>query len=174
MERKDWLVPLITGVIGILGTVSGGVLTAYYQDRLAMRQVRVDQIKTTYTERAIAVKELKDAGVRYLTAQDAFLNAVLLSSDKDKAVLEQLTKLLAAGAEVIIVADDDLVRYTHAVNASTAAVLLNRNQSMEQRMDALTSARADWMKQLKRSLENLVAEGSDNLSATGQTTLLKR
>lgn len=174
MERKDWVVPLISGVIGILGAVSGGVVTAHYQERLAERHARIEQVKASLTDRASSLKELKNAGVHYLTAQDAFINTVLLSPEKDKAVLDQLTKLLAAGAEVMVMGDEDLVRQTNAVNASTAAVLLNRSQPLEQRMEALSAARAEWMRQLKRSLEAISAVSNEGQRLGNQAILLKR
>jgi hypothetical protein len=41
MDRKDWLVPLLAAVIGVMGTLAGSLVAGYQHERAAARQAHL-------------------------------------------------------------------------------------------------------------------------------------
>ncbi|WP_152681988.1 hypothetical protein [Chromobacterium subtsugae] len=165
MDKKDWVVPLISGVIGVAGGVGGAMTAGYYQERAAFQQAQVEMTKIEAADKTAGIKELKDAAAHYLAENDALLNAVVLSPKKEKVLVDHLTKVQTAGAVLIVLADDELARYTSSVNAYSASLLSGGNQPpIDQRLSQLATIRAEWMKQLRRSLDALKKQSDENLT----------
>ncbi|BDU59111.1 MAG: hypothetical protein RLZZ24_254 [Pseudomonadota bacterium] len=168
MDRKDWLFPLLAGLIGVIGTLSGSWVTNYQHERASTRQVQTDLAKQLAGERAAEFKALKEAGLRYMTATDAMVNSLVFSTARDKALAELLTEHLRtvqnAGNDVALTTDDDLARHTMALNQSLARLLMPSSKPMEQRLAELNLQVIDWIKQFKRSLDVLKAQNEEALS----------
>jgi hypothetical protein len=171
MDRKDWFAPLLAVLIGIMGTLGGSLMTGYHHERAAYRQAQIDLSRQLSAERAAELKSLKDAGMRYLGANDAFVNALLLTTGREKALAEQYVRVQTSGNEVIIVADEELARQTRLIDRYLAELQTPNGKPMEQRLDELNTLLVDWIKQFKRSLERLKARSEDvlTLQATTQT-----
>lgn len=108
---------------------------------------------------------MKDAAARYLAANDIFVNDIALYPKKEKILMEQLTKIQTAGAELIVIADEELVHYTNSVNAYSAALLtVNSQSSVDQQLNKLAIIRANWMKQVRQSLQALKRPIEENLT----------
>ena len=173
MNRNDWLVPLIAGMVGIIGTLCGGMVAGYYQERATIRYMQLEQAKSAVIQRTAAVKVLKDAGVRYMAANEAFVSAVKFASDK--VIFERFSDVQLSGAELQVIADDDLARLTNAVNDSCAQVLIDKNHNMAQRLEALQHHRTEWMSQLKRSLAAVKIDSEEGFQLSShKARLLKR
>ena len=50
MDRKDWLVPFLVAVIGVMGTLGGGWGAGYQHERAATRQAQIDLAKDLATD----------------------------------------------------------------------------------------------------------------------------
>lgn len=175
MDTKDWLVPLITGVIGVGGALGGGMIAGHYQERAAFQQAQVELTKISAADRTAGIKELKDAAVQYIAANDIFMNAVALSPKNEKVLADQLSKVLTAGAVIFVVADDELAHHTSSLNAYSASLLVSENRPIiDLQLSKLASIRAEWMKQLRRSLENLKKQNEENLTLRSSGTAQKR
>jgi len=56
MDRKDWLVPLLAAVIGVMGTLAGSLVASYQHERTAARQAQFALAKHLAAERAAELK----------------------------------------------------------------------------------------------------------------------
>lgn len=172
MDTKDWVVPLITGVVGVVGALGGSMIAGHYQERAAFQQAQLELTKISAADRAATIKEMKDAAARYLAANDGFVNAVVLYPKKEKVLVEHLSKVQTAGAELIVIADDELASYTNSVNAYSASLLAAGNQPpVDQRLSKLATIRAEWMKQVRRSLQILKKQSEENLTLSSSGLL---
>ena len=66
MDRKDWLVPLLAAVIGVMGTLAGSLVAGYQHERAAARQAQFELAKQLAAERAAEFQALKEAGLSYM------------------------------------------------------------------------------------------------------------
>lgn len=149
------------------------MIAGHYQERAAFRQAQVELTKIAATDRTAGIKELKNAAARYLAEMDALLSAVVLTPKNEKVLVEHLAKMQTAGAVLIILADEELARYTSSVNAYSASLLSGGNSPpIDQRLSQLATIRAEWMKQLRRSLDTLKKQSEENLTirSSGQPT----
>lgn len=171
MDRKDWLFPLLAGLIGVMGTLGGSWVTNYQHERAAARQAQIDLAKQMAGERAAEFKALKEAGLRYMTATDTMVNSLVFSTARDKALAELLAEHLrivqTAGNDVALTTDDELARHTMVLNQSLARLLMPSSKPMEQRLAELNAQVVDWIKQFKRSLDALKARNEEALSLRG-------
>ena len=163
MDRKDWLVPLLAVVIGVIGTLSGSLVAGYQHERAAARQAHIDLAKHLAAERAAELKAFKDVGVRYMGATDALVNNLVFASARDKALAEHLALVQNAGAEVVLMADDELASQTLALNQTITRLLMPSAKPMEQRLAELNVQVVDWIKQFKRSLDALKIQNEEAL-----------
>jgi hypothetical protein len=175
MDKKDWVVPLITGVLVVVSALGAGMIAGHYQERTAFQQAQVELTKISAADRTAEIKELKEAAARYIAENDAFVSAVVLSPKNEKVLLDHLSKVQTAGAEIIVIADEELARYTNSVNAYSASLLASGDQPpIDQRLGKLATIRAEWMKQLRRSLETQKIQNEENLTLRSSGTAQKR
>ena len=173
MDRKDWLVPLLAAVIGVMGTLGGSLVAGYQHERATARQAQLDFAKQLATERVAELKALREVGLRYMTATDVMVNSLVFTAARDKALLEHLALVQTAGNEVVLMADDDeLARQTIALNQTTARLPIPSTKPMEQRLAELNVLVVDWIKQFKRSLDALKAQHEDALSLKPSTQVV--
>lgn len=164
MDKKDWVVPLITGLIGVIAGLGGAMIAGHYQERVAYQQMQLELAKIGAMDIFNGVKELKSAAAQYLAEIDAFLSAVMLYPEKESMLIERLTKLQTAGAVLIILADVELAKYTNSVNANSASLLSGGSDlSINQKLESLAASRAEWMGQLRNSLDALRDQGEKGL-----------
>jgi hypothetical protein len=167
MGRKDWLVPLMAALIGVLGALSGSWVTGYQYERAADRQAKIDTAKQLATERAAELNNLKETGLRYIGATDALVHSLVLSGGRDKPLAEQLAEHMrlvqSAGNELALIADDELAQQTRTLSQATARLLAPSAKPMELRLVELNGLALDWIKLFKRNLTNLKAQSDEAL-----------
>lgn len=163
MDRKDWLVPLLAAVMGVMGTLGGALVAGYQHERAAARQAQFELAKHLAAERAAELKALKEAGLRYMGATDALVNNLVVAHARDKALLDHLALVQSAGHDVVLMADDELARQTMALNQTLSRLLMPNAKPMEQRLAELNVQVVEWIKQFKRSLDALKAQNEDAL-----------
>ncbi len=177
MDRKDWLVPLLAAVIGVMGTLAGSLVAGYQYERAAARQAQFELAKHLAAERADELKALKEAGLRYMGATDALVNNLVFAHARDKALVDHLALVQNAGNDVVLMADDELARQTIALNQTLTRLLMPSAKPMEQRLADLNVQVVEWIKQFKRSLDILKIqhEEAQSFKASTQTVAqLKR
>ena len=169
MDRKDWLVPLLAAVIGIMGTLGGSLVAGYQHERAIARQAQLDIAKQQAAALAEELNTLKRTGLRYMTATDALVNQLVFANVnvRDKALADQLALVQSASNELVLMADDELTRQTLALNQTLARLLMPKAQPMEERLAELNLQVVDWIKQFKRSLEVLRVQHGEALVARG-------
>jgi len=167
MDRKDWLVPLLAAVIGIMGTLGGSLVAGYQHERAIARQAQLDIAKQQAAALAEELNTLKRTGLRYMTATDALVNQLVFANARDKALADQLALVQSASNELVLMADDELTRQTLALNQTLARLLMPKAQPMEQRLAELNLQVVEWIKQFKRSLELLKIQHEEALVARG-------
>ena len=167
MDRKDWLVPLLAAVIGIMGTLGGSLVAGYQHERAIARQAQLDIAKQQAAALAEELNTLKRTGLRYMTATDALVNQLVFANARDKALADQLALVQSASNELVLMADDELTRQTLALNQTLARLLMPKAQPMEERLAELNLQVVDWIKQFKRSLEVLRVQHEEALVARG-------
>jgi hypothetical protein len=167
MDRKDWLVPLLAAVIGIMGTLGGSLVAGYQHERAIARQAQLDIAKQQAAALAEELNTLKRTGLRYMTATDALVNQLVFANARDKALADQLALVQSASNELVLMADDELTRQTLALNQTLARLLMPKAQPMEERLAELNLQVVDWIKQFKRSLEVLRVQHGEALVARG-------
>jgi hypothetical protein len=169
MDRKDWLVPFLAAVIGVMGTLGGSLVAGYQYERAAARQAQLDLAKQQAAERAAELKALKEAGLSYMNASDALVNNLVFASPREKALVDHLALVQSAGNEVVLMADDELARHTMALNQTIARLLMPSSKPMEQRLAELNAQVVEWIKQFKRSLDALKTQHEEALSLKAST-----
>ena len=177
MERKDWLLPFLAAVIGVMGTLGGSLVAGYQYERAAARQAQIDLANRLAADRAAELKALKEAGLRYMGATDALVNNLVFAHSRDKALADHLALVQSAGHDVVLMADDELARQTMALNQTLSRLLMPNAKPMEQRLAELNVQVVEWIKQFKRSLDALKAQNEEaqSFKASTQTvTQLKR
>jgi hypothetical protein len=152
MDTKDWLIPLITGAVGLVGGLGASWISGHYQENAAIRQAELELKKVAIAGEATAKKDTRDVAVKYIAASDALISAVLFSPKNEQLLAEKLTAVQVAGAELILISDEELARYTNSVSAYLAKLALNRDKSLDGALDQVATIRAQWMKQLRLSL----------------------
>jgi len=167
MDRKDWLVPLLAAVIGVMGTLGGSLVAGYQHERAIARQAQLDIAKQQAAALAEELNTLKRTGLRYMTATDALVNQLVFANARDKALADQLALVQSASNELVLMADDELTRQTLALNQTLARLLMPKAQPMEQRLAELNLQVVEWIKQFKRSLELLKIQHEEALVARG-------
>ena len=170
MDRKDWLAPLLAVTIGVLAALGGGWVTEYLHERAALRQAQVALAKKLVAERDAELKSLKEAGLRYMGATDAMVNAVALGSAKDKALAEYFTRVQSSGNDLVLIADEELVRQTIAMNQFMANMLTAGDKVTDEHLAELNTLLADWIKQLKRDMASLKNRNEDAMGDTKAST----
>ena len=153
MDRKDWLVPLLAALIGVMGTLGGSLVVGYQHERAAVRQAQVDLVKQQSAERAKALKTFKQAGLSYMAAMDALVNSWVFAPARDKALPEHLALVQNASHEVVLMGDEALTRQTLSLNQTLTRLLLPSPLPMGPRLDELNEEVVDWIKHFKRSLD---------------------
>jgi hypothetical protein len=172
MDRKDWVAPFLAATLGVLGTLGGCWLSGYQHERAAQRHAQVAAAKQVAAERAAELKALKEAGLRYMGATDALVNALAFGSPRDKALVEHLTHVQSAGNEVVLIADEELARQTVALNQHMASLLTPSSKPMEQRLAELNALLVDWIKQLRRGIDSLKTQNEDSLGLKASTQVV--
>ena len=167
MDRKEWLVPLLAAVIGIMGTLGGSLVAGYQHERAIARQAQLDIAKQQAAALAEELNTLQRTGLRYMTATDALVNQLVFANARDKALADQLALVQSASNELVLMADDELTRQTLALNQTLARLLMPKAQPMEERLAELNLQVVDWIKQFKRSLEVLRVQHGEALVARG-------
>ena len=165
MDRKEWLVPLLAAVIGIMGTLGGSLVAGYQHERAIARQAQLDIAKQQAAALAEELNTLKRTGLRYMTATDALVNQLVFANVnvRDKALADQLALVQSASNELVLMADDELTRQTLALNQTLVHLLMPKAQPMEQRLAELNLQVVDWIKQFKRSLDALKTRNEEAL-----------
>ena len=179
MDRKDWLVPLLAAVIGVMGTLGGSLVAGYQHERAIARQAQLDFAKQQAAARAEELNTLKRTGLRYMTTIDALVSQLVFANAnaRDKALVDQLALVQSASNELVLMADDELTSQTLALNQTLARLLMPKAQPMEQRLAELNLQVVDWIKQFKRSLDVLKTRNEEALGANASVqvvTTLKR
>jgi hypothetical protein len=177
MDRKDWLVPLLAAVIGVMGTLAGSLAAGYQHERAAARQAHIDLANQLAAERAAELKAFKESGLRYMNATDALVNNLVFAHARDKTLVDHLALVQSAGNDVVLMADDELARQTIALNQTLTRLLMPSAKPMEQRLAELNVQVVEWIKQFKRSLDILKTqhEEAQSFKASTQTVAqLKR
>jgi len=174
MDRKDWLVPLLAAVIGIMGTLGGSLVAGYQHERAIARQAQLDIAKQQAAALAEELNTLKRTGLRYMTATDALVNQLVFANVnvRDKALADQLALVQSASNELVLMADDELTRQTLALNQTLAHLLMPKAQPMEQRLAELNLQVVDWINQFKRSLDVLRTQHEEALAARGSVQVV--
>lgn len=172
MDRKDWLTPLFAASIAVMGTLGGCWLSGYYHDRSAQRHAQMVAAKQIATERAAELKALKEAGLRYMAASDALVNALAFGSTRDKSLVDHLARVQSAGNDMVLMADDDLARQTLLLSQHMASLLNPSVKPMDQRLAELNTLLLDWIKQLKRSIDALKTQNEDALGLKASTQVV--
>ena len=177
MDRKDWVVPFFAATLGVLATLGGCWLSGYQHERTAQRDAQIAAARQVATERAAELKALKEAGLRYMDATDALVNALAFGGSRDKALVEHLAHVQSAGNAVVLMADEPLARQTMALSQHMASMLVPSAQPTAQRLTEFNTLLVDWIKQLRRDIDTLKAQNEEalNMQASAQVTaLLKR
>lgn len=170
MDRRDWLAPLFAVTIGVVAALGGGWVTDYLHERAALRQAQVAVAKQLVAERDAELKLLKEAGLRYMGATDAMVNAVALGSAKDKALAEYFTHVQSSGNDLILIADEELARQTIAMNQYMANMMSAADKPTPERLAELNTLLIDWIKQLKRDMASLKNRGEDAMGGIRAST----
>jgi hypothetical protein len=123
-------------------------------------------------ERAAELKALKEAGLRYMGATDALVNALAFGSPRDKALVEHLAHVQSAGNELVLMADEPMARQTLALNQYMASLLTPSSKPMDQRLAELNVLLVDWIKQLRRGIDSLKPQNEDSLSFKASTQVV--
>jgi hypothetical protein len=163
MDRKDWLVPFLAAVIGVMGTLGGSLVAGYQYERAAARQAQLDLANRLAADRAAELKALKEAGLRYMGATDALVNNLVFAHSRDKALADHLALVQSASNEVVLIGDEELTRQTMALNQTITRLVLPSAKPMEQRLAELNLRVLDWIKQFKRSLDAMKAQNEEAL-----------
>ena len=169
MNRKDWLVPLLAAVVGVMGTLGGALVAGYQYERAAARQAQFDLAKHLAAERAAELKALKEAGLRYMEATDALVNNLVFAHARDKTLVDQLALVQSTGNEVVLMADDEFARQTIALNQTLSRLLMPSAKPMEQRLAELNLQVMEWIKQFKLSLDALKTQNEEAQSFKAST-----
>lgn len=172
MDRKDWLVPFLAAVIGVMGTLGGSWVAGYQHERAGARQAQIDLAKHLAAERAAELKALKQAGLRYMNATDALVNNLVFAHARDQTLADHLALVQSAGNEVVLMADDELARQTMALNQTLVRLLMPSAKPMEQRLAELNAQVVTWIKQFKRSLDALKTQHEEALSLRASTQVV--
>ena len=172
MDRKDWVAPLLAATLAMLGTLGGCWLSGYQHERAAHRHAQVAAAKQVAAERVAELKALKEAGLRYMSATDALVNALAFGSPRDKALVEHLAHVQNAGNEVVLIADEELARQTAALNQQMASLLAPSSKPMDQRLAELNTLLVDWIKQLRRGIDSLKTQNEDAMGLKASTQVV--
>ncbi len=116
MDRKDWLVPLLAAVIGVMGTLGGSLVAGYQHERAVARQAQFDLAKHLAAERAAEFQTFKEAGLSYMRSTDALVNNLVFAHARDKALWECFSQVQNASNDVVLSGDEELIRQTMALN----------------------------------------------------------
>ena len=122
--------------------------------------------------RAAELKALKEAGLRYMAASDALVNALAFGSTRDKSLVDHLARVQSAGNDMVLMADDDLARQTLLLSQHMASLLSPSVKPMDQRLAELNTLLLDWIKQLKRSIDALKTQNEDALGLKASTQVV--
>ena len=163
MDRKDWLVPLLAAVIGVMGTLGGSLVAGYQHERAAARQAQFELAKQLAAERAAEFQALKEAGLSYMRSTDALVNNLVFASSRDKALGEHFSLVQSAANDVVLSGDEELIRQTMALNRTLTRLLVPSTKPMEQQLAELNLQVLDWIKHFKRSLDILKTQNEDAL-----------
>jgi hypothetical protein len=177
MERKDWLVPVLAAMLGMMAAWGGGLVAGYQHERAVARQAQFDLAKQQAAERAVELKAFAQAGLRYMNASDAFVNHLVFASTHEKALSDHLARVQSAGNEVVLIADEELARQTMSLNQAMARLLMPSSKPMEQRLADLNAQVLAWIKQFKHSLHALKTQNEEALGSQASiqvTAALKR
>jgi hypothetical protein len=177
MDRKDWLVPLLAAVIGVMGTLGGSVVAGYQHERAVARQAQFDLAKHLAAERAAEFQTLKEAGLSYMRSTDALVNNLVFAHARDKALWGFFSQVQNASNDVVLSGDEELIRQTMALNQTLTRLLVPNTKPMEEHLAELNLQVLDWIKQFKRSLDILKTqhEEAQSFKASTQTVAqLKR
>jgi hypothetical protein len=172
MDRKDWQAPLLGVTIGVLGTLGGCWLTGYQHERMALRHAQELAAKQIAAERIAEFKAFKEAGLRYLSATDVFVNALATGNARDKALLDHLFRVQSTGNDLVLMGDEDLARETLALNHYMASLLNPSPQPMDQRLAELNTLLMGWIKQMKYGMESLKTQNIDSLGPKASTQVV--
>ena len=163
MDRKDWLVPLLAAVIGVMGTLGGSWVAGYQHERAAARQAHIDLANQLAAERAAELKAFKESGLRYMNATDALVNNLVFAQARDKTLADHLALVQSAANEVMLIGDEELTHQTITLNQTIARLLMPSSKPMEQRLGELNVQVLAWIKQFKRSLDALKTQNEEAL-----------
>ena len=177
MDRRDWLIPLLAAVVGVMGTLGGSLVAGYQHERAVARQAQRDLAKQQAAACAEELNAIKHTGLRYMAATDALVNQLVFVNTRDKVLIDHLALVQSASNELVLMADDELTRQTLSLNQALARLLMPQPQPMAQRLAELNLEVVDWIKQFKRSLDALKTRNEEALGVNASVqvvTALKR
>jgi hypothetical protein len=173
MDRKYWLVPLLTAFIGVMGTLGGSWVAGYQHERAAARQAHIDLANQLTAERTAELKAFKEAGLRYMNATDALVNNLVFAPTRDKALADHLALVQSAANEVMLIGDEELTQQTITVNQTIARLLMPSAKPMEQRLGELNVQVLAWIKSFKRGLDALKTQNEEALGLHASVQVAK-
>jgi hypothetical protein len=155
MERKDWLVPVLAAMLGMMAAWGGGLVAGYQHERAIARQMLQQQASQQVAHRAAELKAFKDAGLSYMSAVDALVHQSVFATARDKPMADPLSSAQATSHQLVLMADEELTHQTLALNQALLRLSVPTAQPMTQRLAELNAMVLEWIKLFKRNLNAL-------------------
>ncbi len=177
MDRKDWLVPLLAALFGVMGALGGSLVAGYQHERAALRQAHANLAKQQMNERAQALKVFQETGLRYMGATDSLVNSLVFANQRDKPSIDHWALVQSTGNELTLLADDELARETLTLNQAIMHLLVPSAKPLDQRLGEVNALVVTWIKLFKRNLDALKIQNEEALGLNASVhvaTPLKR
>lgn len=163
MERKDWLVPVLAAMLGMMAAWGGGLVAGYQHERAIARQMLQQQASQQVAHRAAELKAFKDAGLSYMSAVDALVHQSVFATARDKPMADSLSQAQTISHHLVLMADDELTHQTLALNQALSRLSVPTAQPMTQRLTELNAMVLEWIKLFKRNLNALKTQHEEAL-----------